>query len=165
MSNPHSFVVWDATYSWVRGHISIESATTSSLRSSLIDANTAYNDIRVSLFDDAPITIGSHTLIGPGVTICTGTHDTCPKIRREVGGSHALPIEIGEESWIGAKAVILPGVNVGNRAIVAAGAVINKDVPDGVTVGGVPAKILVRGSEASHSHERVGALMKAKLGG
>lgn len=57
-----------------------------------------------------------------------------------MGGSHALSIHIGEDCWIGARAVILPGVRIGDGAVVGAGALVTRDVPGGSTVGGVPAK-------------------------
>ncbi|CAL3969414.1 unnamed protein product [Diplocarpon coronariae] len=103
-----------------------------------------YINMGTSLFDHAPIVIGSRTLVGPGVTICTITHVASPDIRRNVGGSHALSIQIGEDCWIGAGAIILPGVRIGNRVTVAAGAVVTRDCGDGVTVGGVPGKVLRR---------------------
>ncbi|KAK2627134.1 hypothetical protein QTJ16_003100 [Diplocarpon rosae] len=106
--------------------------------------DNAYINMGSALFDHAPIIIGSRTLVGPGVTICTITHVTSPVLRRDLGGSHALSIEIGQDCWIGAGAIILPGVKIGNMVTVAAGAVVTRDVGDGLTVGGVPAKILKR---------------------
>ena len=88
--------------------------------------------------------IGNRVLIGPGVCICSVTHSTDATIRREVGGSFAYPIWIGDDCWIGARATILPGVRIGEGSVVAAGAVVSGDVEAGSVVGGVPAKVLRR---------------------
>ena len=67
---------------------------------------------------------------------------------REQGFSEALPVVIGDDVWIGRRAMIMPGVKIGNGVVVAAGAVVTKDVPDFAIVGGVPAKILkIRGAK------------------
>ncbi|KAH8196260.1 hypothetical protein TruAng_009585 [Truncatella angustata] len=97
----------------------------------------------VSIYDNAPVTIGDRVLIGPDVCICTGTHDAHPQARREAHGtSFALPIWIESDCWIGARATILPGVRIGQGATVAAGAVVTKNVEPGYVVGGVPAKAI-----------------------
>ncbi|KAH6658912.1 maltose o-acetyltransferas-like protein [Truncatella angustata] len=86
----------------------------------------------VSIYDNAPVTIGDRVLIGPDVCICTGTHDAHPQARREAHGtSFALPIWIESDCWIGARATILPGVRIGQGATVAAGAVVTKNVEPG----------------------------------
>ncbi len=85
--------------------------------------------------------IGNRTLIGPGVRICTGTHSNDMEDRRAaLGTSCAKPIIIEEDCWIGANAVILPGVRVGRGSTVAAGAVVTRDVECMTLVGGVPAR-------------------------
>ncbi|TRX55704.1 sugar O-acetyltransferase [Thalassomonas sp. M1454] len=93
------------------------------------------------VLDAAKVTIGNHVFIGPGVQIYTSTHPKDPAIRRKFFES-ALPITIGNDVWIGGNAIILPGVTIGNRSIIGAGSVVTKDVPDDVTVGGNPAKII-----------------------
>lgn len=97
----------------------------------------------VSIHDNAPVHIGNNVLIGPGACICTPTHDT-NAVERGKGGSYALPIVIEDDCWIGANATILPGVKIAKGSIVAAGAVVCKDVGEGVLVGGVPARVLKR---------------------
>lgn len=87
--------------------------------------------------------IGNDTIFGPGVSIHTENHnfnELDKPIRLQ--GATRKGVEIGEDCWIGSKAVILDGVKIGNHVIVAAGAVVNKDVPDYAIVGGVPAKII-----------------------
>ena len=89
------------------------------------------------------VKIGSNTIIGPGVSIHSENHnfqELYTPIRLQ--GATRKGVTIGEDCWIGSKAVILDGVNIGNHVIVAAGAVVNKDVPDYAIVGGVPAKII-----------------------
>lgn len=85
------------------------------------------------------ITIEDDVLIGPKVNLITENHPLNPKERK---GLIAKPILIKKNSWIGANATILPGVTIGENAVVAAGAVVSKDVPDNTIVGGIPAKII-----------------------
>lgn len=89
--------------------------------------------------DQGGITIGDRALIGHGVVLATINHGFPPEKR---GDNYPAPIVIGKNVWIGSHAAILPGVTVGNGAIVAAGAVVTRDVPPGMIVGGVPAKVL-----------------------
>lgn len=97
----------------------------------------------MSIYDNAPVTIGDRVLIGPDVCICTGTHDADPQARQEAHGtSFAFPIHIEADCWIGARVTILPGVRIGRGATVAAGAVVTRDVEPGYVVGGVPAKAI-----------------------
>ncbi|KAF7947643.1 hypothetical protein EAE96_008725 [Botrytis aclada] len=99
----------------------------------------------VSIFDSAPVQIGDRVLIGPGVCICTDTHEIDAVSRkRSQMGSYAKPIVIGDDCWIGGRAVILAGVTIGNGSTVAAGAVVAKNVEANCLVGGVPAKIIRR---------------------
>lgn len=99
----------------------------------------------VSIFDSAPVQIGDRVLIGPGVCICTDTHEL-DAVSREKSqmGSYAKPIVIGNDCWIGGKAIIVAGVTIGNGSTVAAGAVVVKDVEANCLVGGVPAKVIRR---------------------
>ena len=89
--------------------------------------------------DQGGIKIGDGTLIGHNVVLATINHDIDPKKRSDM---HLSPINIGNNVWIGANATILPGVTVEDGAIIAAGAVVTKDVPANVIVGGIPAKII-----------------------
>ncbi len=90
-----------------------------------------------------PVTIGSHVNLAQGITATALNHnfeDTGKRIDQQ--GVSTIPVVIGDDVWIGANAVILPGVTIGRHSVVAAGAVVTKDVPDFTVVGGVPAKIL-----------------------
>ena len=85
------------------------------------------------------ITIEDDVLIGPKVSLITENHPLNPEQRK---GLAAKPILIKKNAWIGANATILPGVTIGENAVVAAGAVVSKDVPDHTVVGGIPAKFI-----------------------
>jgi maltose O-acetyltransferase len=91
------------------------------------------------ILDVCPIKIGDNTLFGPGVHIYAATHPADILLRRkdlELG----KPVSIGEDCWIGGHATILPGISIGDRCIVGAGAVVTKDVPDDTAAVGNPAK-------------------------
>ena len=88
--------------------------------------------------------IGSDVMMGPDCMIYTRNHrfDRLDIPMREQGYGPVEPVEIGDDCWIGGRVTILPGVHVGNGAVIAAGAVVTKDVPPYAVVGGVPAKII-----------------------
>jgi acetyltransferase-like isoleucine patch superfamily enzyme len=89
----------------------------------------------------SPLTIGDNVSISPEVVILAGTHDiNDPRFPESTVGPWAVAIE--DHVWIGTRATILPGVTVGRGAVVAAGAVVSKDVPPLTVVGGVPAKAI-----------------------
>lgn len=90
-----------------------------------------------SFLDMGGITIDDDVLIGPRVNLTTENHPLDPSDRRAL---ITKPIHIKRNAWIGAGATILPGVTIGENSVVAAGAVVSKDVPANTLVGGVPAK-------------------------
>ncbi|AIK96628.1 sugar O-acetyltransferase [Candidatus Paracaedibacter acanthamoebae] len=92
-----------------------------------------------SFLDMGGITIEDEVLIGPKVNLITENHPLNPNDRQAL---ITKPVTIKRKAWIGANATILPGVTIGENSIVAAGAVVSRDVPDNVIVGGVPAKII-----------------------
>lgn len=92
-----------------------------------------------TFMDRGGITIEDKVLIGPKVNLITENHPEDPELRRFV---YAKPIHIKKGAWIGASATVLPGVTIGENAIVAAGAAVTKNVPDNAIVGGVPAKVI-----------------------
>jgi acetyltransferase-like isoleucine patch superfamily enzyme len=91
--------------------------------------------------DQGGIFIDDGALIGHGVVIATLNHDMDPEKRQAL---HPSPVHIGKKVWIGANATITPGVSIGDNAVVAAGAVVTKDVDADTIVGGVPAKPIKR---------------------
>jgi len=92
-----------------------------------------------TFLDLGGITIEDGVLIAPKVNLLSEGHPTFPEIRHSLVPGH---IHIKKKAWIGANATILPGVTIGENAIVASGAVVSKDVPDNTVVGGIPAKIM-----------------------
>lgn len=99
-----------------------------------------------------PVCIGHHVNLAQGITVTALNHNFADTNRRiDEQGISTKPVVIGDDVWIGANAVILPGVTIGRHVVVAAGAVVTKDVPDNCVVAGVPAKVVkklegVRGS-------------------
>lgn len=93
----------------------------------------------LTILDIREVWIGDNVMIGPGTLISTVNHPLTPMGRRQHLGI-AKPVRIGNDVWIGGNATILPGVTIGNNVVVAAGAVVTKDIPDNTLVGGVPAK-------------------------
>ena len=90
-----------------------------------------------------PVTIGSHVNLAQGITVTALNHNFADKDRKiDEQGVSTSPVIIGDDIWIGANAVILPGVTIGDHSVVAAGAVVTKDVPPHTLVAGVPAKII-----------------------
>ena len=90
-----------------------------------------------------PVTIGNHVNLAQGITVTALNHnfsDTNKRIDEQ--GVSTNPVKIEDDVWIGANAVVLPGVTIGNHCVVAAGAVITKDVPPHSLVAGVPAKVI-----------------------
>ena len=100
-----------------------------------------YANFDCVMLDVCPITIGNNVFLAPGVHIYTATHPLNPE-ERNSGAEFGKSVKIGDSVWIGGRAVICPGVTIGNNVVVAAGAVVTKDVPDNVVVGGNPAKII-----------------------
>ncbi|MBR7031392.1 MAG: acyltransferase [Prevotella sp.] len=90
-----------------------------------------------------PVTIGNHVNLAQGITVTALNHNFTEKdMRIDEQGVSTTPVTIGHDIWIGANAVILPGVTIGDHSVVAAGAVVTKDVPPHTLVAGVPAKII-----------------------
>ncbi len=89
--------------------------------------------------DQGGIVIGDGALIGHNVVLATLNHDLAPEKRQQL---HPDPIRIGCGVWIGANATVTSGVTIGDYAVVAAGAVVNRDVPAYTVVGGVPARVI-----------------------
>lgn len=95
------------------------------------------------LLDIMPITIGEGTQIGPAVQIYAADHPRDPEARRK-GLENGKPVTIGRNVWIGGGAILLPGITVGDDAVIGAGSVVTRDVPAGSIVAGNPARALRR---------------------
>lgn len=100
-----------------------------------------YANHNLTLVDDTHIYIGSHTLIGPNVIIATAGHPVLPQLR-EKEYQFNMPVHIGKNCWIGAGAIILPGITIGDNSVIGAGSVVTKDIPDNVVAVGNPCKVL-----------------------
>ena len=94
-----------------------------------------------TILDVCPVTIGDGTQIGPAVQLLAADHPRDPEIRAR-GLENGKPVAIGRNVWIGGGALILPGVSVGDDAVIGAGAVVTRDVAPGTTVAGNPARPL-----------------------
>ncbi|WP_449539637.1 maltose acetyltransferase domain-containing protein [Ferdinandcohnia sp. Marseille-Q9671] len=100
-----------------------------------------YANFDCVFLDVCEIRIGENCFIAPGVHIYTATHPLHP-VERATGIEFGKPVRIGDNVWIGGRAVINPGVTIGNNVVIASGAVVTKDIPDNVVVGGNPARII-----------------------
>lgn len=103
--------------------------------------DNVYFNFNCVILDVAAVEIGSHALFGPNVQVYTATHPTDYQVRRE-GLEFAAPINIGSDVWIGGNVVINPGVTVGSRAVIGAGSVVTKDIPENVFAAGNPCKVI-----------------------
>ena len=103
------------------------------------------NHTRIGLHNTiiGPVTIGSHVNLAQGITITALNHNFSDAEKRiDEQGVNTTPVVIEDDIWIGANAVILPGVTIGQHSVVAAGAIVTKDVPPHSLVAGVPAKVI-----------------------
>lgn len=100
-----------------------------------------YANFNLTMVDDTHIYVGDYTLIGPNVTIATAGHPIDPELR-EKAYQFNRSVKIGKNCWIGAGAVILPGVTIGDNTVIGAGSIVTKDIPSGVVAVGNPCKVL-----------------------
>lgn len=103
--------------------------------------NFIYANFNLTLVDDTHIYIGDYTMIGPNVTIATAGHPILPDLRKE-GYQYNAPVHIGCNCWIGAGAVIVPGITVGDHSVIGAGSIVTKDIPPNVVAVGNPCKVM-----------------------
>jgi maltose O-acetyltransferase len=92
------------------------------------------------VLDVCPVRIGSFTLFGPAVQIYTPMHPFDAELRRRQ--EFGKPVEIGSDVWVGGGAIILPGVRIGSRAVIGAGSVVSRSIPDGVFAAGNPCRVV-----------------------
>ncbi|MDZ5605543.1 maltose acetyltransferase domain-containing protein [Bacillus pseudomycoides] len=100
-----------------------------------------YANFDCVILDVCPVIIGDNCMLAPGVHIYTATHPL-DWVERISGAEFGKSVPIGNTVWIGGRAIITPGVTLGDNAVIASGAVVTKDVPDNVVVGGNPAKVI-----------------------
>lgn len=100
----------------------------------------AFLNFNCVVLDVVEVTIGDRTQIGPGVQILAADHPR-DAAGRASGLEFGRPVRIGRNVWIGGGAIILPGVSIGDDALIGAGSVVTRDVPPGATVVGNPARV------------------------
>jgi maltose O-acetyltransferase len=100
-----------------------------------------YANFDCTILDVCRVHIGDNCMLAPGVHIYTATHPLDPQ-ERNSGMEYGKPVKIGDNVWLGGGSIINPGITIGNNAVVASGAVVTKNVPDNVVVGGNPAKVI-----------------------
>ncbi len=100
-----------------------------------------YANFNLTCVDDTHIYVGDYTMFGPNVTVATAGHPILPELR-EKGYQYNAPVHIGKNCWIGAGAIILPGITIGDNVVVGAGSVVTKDLPSNVVAVGNPCRIL-----------------------
>ncbi|NGM16542.1 acetyltransferase [Eggerthellaceae bacterium zg-893] len=100
-----------------------------------------YANFDCIMLDCAPITVGDNVMLGPRVVLCTATHPIDAATRRS-GLEMARPIRIGNDVWIGANAVVNPGVVIGDRTVIGSGSVVTRDVPSDVVAAGNPCRVI-----------------------
>ena len=103
--------------------------------------NKVYANFNLTLVDDTHIYVGDCTKFGPNVTIATAGHPILPQLRQKQY-QYNFPVHIGKNCWIGAGAVILPGITIGDNTVIGAGSVVTKDIPSGVVAVGNPCRVL-----------------------
>ena len=100
-----------------------------------------YTNFGVTFVDDTHIYIGDYTMLGPNVVLATAGHPIDPDLRRR-GLQYNLPVRIGNNCWLGAGVIILPGVTIGDNTVIGAGSVVTKDIPANVVAVGNPCRVL-----------------------
>lgn len=103
--------------------------------------DNVYANFGLTLVDDGLIEVGNDVLFGPHVTVATAGHPIQPQLRFQ-GLQYNAPVKIGNNVWIGAHAVLLPGVTVGDNTVIGAGSVVTKDIPSNVVAVGNPCRVL-----------------------
>ena len=105
-----------------------------------------YANFNLTLVDDTHIYVGDYTMFAPNVIVATAAHPILPQLREQAYQYNA-PVHIGRNCWIGAGAIILPGITIGENTVVGAGSVVTKDLPANVVAVGNPCRVLRQISE------------------
>ena len=117
-----------------------------------------YANSNLTLVDDGHIYVGDRVMFGPNVTIATANHPIDTELRAR-GLQYNKDVYIGENAWIGAGVIIVPGVHIGKNTVIGAGSVVTKDIPDNVVAVGNPCRVLRevsdRDKEFFYKNERI----------
>ena len=100
-----------------------------------------YANFNLVVVDDIEVHIGNNVMVAPNVTLSVTGHPVDPEYRRG-GTQFSLPIVIGDDVWIGANSVILPGVTIGDNSVIGAGSVVTQDIPANSVAYGVPCRVI-----------------------
>lgn len=103
--------------------------------------NNVYANFNLTLVDDTHIYVGDCTMFAPNVTVATAGHPILPSLREEAY-QYNMPVHIGKNCWIGAGALIMPGVTIGDNTVIGAGSVVTKDIPSNVVAVGNPCRVM-----------------------
>ena len=100
-----------------------------------------YANFGLTCVDDTHIYVGSHTLFGPNVVLATAGHPMMPELRKH-GIQYNMPIHIGENCWLGAGVIVVPGVTIGDNGVIGASSVVTKDIPSNSVAMGTPCRVV-----------------------
>jgi len=103
------------------------------------------------VLDVCRVRIGDFSLFGPGVQLLTPVHPFNAALRRKE--EYGRPIDIGSDVWVGAGALVLPGVSIGSSAVIGAGSVVTRDIPEGVFAAGNPCRVVREISENDRAED------------
>ena len=103
--------------------------------------NNVYANAGWTLVDDTHIYIGDNVMFGPNVVLATAGHPIDPELRA-MGLQYNMPVRIGNNCWLGAGVIVMPGVTIGDNTVIGAGSVVTKDIPAGVVAVGNPCRVL-----------------------
>lgn len=103
--------------------------------------NNVYANFNLTCVDDTHIYVGDNTMFGPNVIVASAGHPIQPELRSQ-GYQYNMPVHIGKNCWIGAGAIIVPGITIGDNVVIGAGSVVTKDIPSNVVAVGNPCKVL-----------------------
>lgn len=100
-----------------------------------------YANFGLTCVDDTHIYVGSHTLFGPNVVLATAGHPMMTELRKH-GIQYNMPIHIGENCWLGAGVIVVPGVTIGDNVVIGASSVVTKDIPSNSVAMGTPCRVV-----------------------
>ena len=100
-----------------------------------------YANFGLTCVDDTHIYVGSHTLFGPNVVLATAGHPMMPELRKH-GIQYNMTIHIGENCWLGAGVIVVPGVTIGDNVVIGASSVVTKDIPSKSVEMGTPCRVV-----------------------
>jgi Acetyltransferase (isoleucine patch superfamily) len=102
---------------------------------------SVYANFNLTLVDDTHIYIGDYTMIGPNVTIASAGHPLLPELRQQ-GYQYNFSVRVGNNCWIGAGVIIVPGITIGENVVIGAGSIVTRDLPSNVIAVGNPCRVI-----------------------